>query len=1082
MTSVANPRLPELHTPQQAKADSQPRPARLEVATELAGRSETPQQKGNRVLAELYSLDLKQLAGGNQDYRQATVEGIPPNSSFGQSRALLDKILKSPAFKDWAKENDVDLSKEITINVDSGTLGFTTISTKPQNPFDFSPPKPATRSIGIHSFMGWPQLKSVAKTLAGSGNLVSFDPTTTATRAKIAEVAQFHGHTLPFDSALSPSEQQAAITQYINKWEHKNDLFSENFDSPSKEYLNSQASQLGDLTNRNTVIYAIQKIADDVDKGLEYHSSRSIFATEEDHEEFELLYKQGMQAALSTPIQIDPSSSYFRKHNLKPGMAVTLRDYLEGSGISIPTSKSELKNIAQSLANPPLETPAHGDLGGALSWPTPMSDTDQNELRFAINRSVLTEPGENLLDYLTRDLPSLNNDPRQALEDILKSPHAKHLAATAEREVGELASPDPVSDWVLTALYNSLDLWGSEPEKRTNAAGFNLADLKYSGRSASEIRKALAEHLILQGKATPKTIDLAVTILLSRKAPELLVKDIPEMLTKGTHSWVSFATAVARIEAQAPGLTSQMTYSQVMMQHELAPITLADKLVEQQAQTDALKDWGVHNGVLDWNSADQYSEEDMTKVRSAFKDQVDQLNKASNTFSTMIPDLHKMAIIEIKRQNPHLSEEQIKQKVLTPKASGFLEFPGPYSLLDIFINAGKYHKNIDLNDYTSSDKNIDPSTITFNSMSNSDIVQQFNKIINPYFENFESATQTQVKHLISKLPVEDRKVIEHGEITVSKELKTIKSPFGGEPVIQELSPGSIIVQSAIEDSNGNKHIHTYEIDGRNNTIRKREDLNDKKPGTTYFDQGKIGVKSLDTIVPDGDYKENVLSAWSNNSVNDAPNSFASEKTQYIADAMVKKIGIRDYAESLRGTTTFDGEVPFWQKIEDFVLGLIPGYSAIKNFINGNWREGLIDLAFDAFGFLLAGAGGAVRAASAGARTISSTFGSTAKKLLRGAVGALNPIDAKGFVQAGVKEGITYLANSGAERNNQPRFKIKYDPMKIFRNVENATIGSTSMQGKMTEIAATQKNDKWYALDPVSKQPFGLPLKNFVPST
>lgn len=1075
MTAISNSRVPDLQTP----TTSQPQPASLEIATELPGRSETPQQRADRFLADLYTVDLKQLSGENRDYRQHIVEDIPRNSSFGQTRVLLDNVIKSPAFQSWAKENDVDLSKEISINLDSGTINVTTMGAKPRNPFDFSPPRATPRSIDIHSFAGWPLLKSVAKTLAGSGSVVSFDPATPATRAKIADIAQFHGHTLPFDSALSPSEQQAAITQYLNKWEHKNDLFAEHIDIPSKEHLDSQASHLGDLANRQAVIAAIPQIADAVLEGLEHHFSKSSLAKEEDHAEYNLIIKQRMQIALDTPIQIDPASSYFKDRHLKPGVAVTLRDYLTGHGLLIPTTAQELRNIAQSLASPPPQRPAHGDLGGALSWPTPMSETDQNALRFAIDRSVLTEADENLLDYLTRDLPTLNSDPRQALEDLLKSPNAKHLAATAEREVGELASSDAVSDWVLTALYNSLDLWGSDPAKRTSAAGFNLADLKYSAASASTIRKALAEHLILQGKATPKTVDLAVTLLLSRKAPELLVKDIPETLTKGTHSWVSFATAVARIEAQAPGSTSQMTYSQVMMQHELAPITLADKLVEQQAQTDTLKDWGVYNGVLDWNSADQYAEEDMAKVRAAFKDQVGQLNEASNTFSSMTPDLHKMAIDEIKRQNPHLSEEQIKQKVFTPKTSGFLEFPGPYSLLDIFLDSGQYFKDIDLNIYTSSDKDIDPGTITIKAMSNSDVVTHFNKVIEPYFKNFEKATHTQVKHLIAKLPIEDRKIIEHGKILISKEVDVSYTPYSLVQEKKDSAPTSIFLQSEYVDENGNKSTHTYEIDSTNNIIRKRADLNDKTPGP--IPDEKINAKHLVPLVPDGDYNDNVLDPWSRANDNNAPNSFASEKTQYIADAMVKKIGIRDYADSLRGTTTFDGEVPFWQKIEDFVLGLIPGYSAIKNFINGNWREGIIDLAFDAFGFLLAGAGAAVRAASAGVRTVSSTFGSTVKKLLRGAIGALNPVDIQGVLQAGVQEGISYLANQRPAGNNQPRIKIKYDPVKIFRNVENATVGRASVQGNMADIGATHKNGKWYALDPISKQPYGLPLKDFVPS-
>ena len=1075
MTFISNSRLPELHTPQLAKADLQPRPAHLEVATELPGKNESPQQRGDRVLADLYKLDLKELSGANKDYRQHTVENIPRDSSFSQSRTLLGNFLKNPAFMEWAKEHDIDLSKEITINVDSGTLSGTTLSTRPQNAFDFSAPKPTAQSIDIHSFMGWPLLKSVAKTLAGSGNAVSFDPAATATAAKIADIAQFHGHILPFDSALSPSEQQAAVTEYINKWQREDDLFPETFNIPSQKYLDDQAAKLGDLNNRRAVIAAIPKAVDDVLKGLEHHFSKSTFAKEEDRAEYNQIIKERMQVALDTPIQIDPTSSYSRDHTLKSGVAVTLRDYLVGHGLLVPTDASELRNIAQSLASLPLPTPAYGNLGGAHSWPTPMSDNDKNELRFAINRSVLTEPGETVFDYLTRDLPTLNKDPRLALDDILKSSNAKHLAATADREVGELLSPDPVSDWVLTALYNSLDLWGgSDPSQRTKAAGFDLADVKLFGHSASMIRKALAEHLIEQKKATPKTVDLAVTLLLSHKAPELLVKDIPETLTKGTHSWVSFTTAVARLEAQAPGSTSQMTYSQVMMRHELAPITLADKLVEQQAQSDALKEWGVHNGVLDWNSTGQYSEEEMDKVRSAYTLQIEALSKASDTFAALIPDLHDRATAEIKAQNPHLSEEQIRQKVLVPKTSVFLSFPGPYSLLDIFIHSGQQHNKAELDRYRSSDENIDLSSINFKPMSNSDIIYQFENGLDVYFDRFERDVRTQGKYLVSTLSLEDRKIIEHGKLAVFKEVTFTKDPYTLIESTKDASPSSIFITSEIVNEQGHIETHRYELNSTDNTLRPRPDL--RSVGSVSSD-GK-GVNRLVPLVPDGDYKANVLEAWTHDGVNDAPNSFASEKTQYIVDAMVKHFNIREQAASLRSTTTFDGEVPFYKQIEDFVVGLIPGYNATKNFIEGNWREGLVDLSFDIFGFLLAGAGKVV---GAGAKVGSSTFGSTAKKLLRGTLGAFNPIDAKGIVQASVQTGITYFTNSGPADNNQPRIRIKYDPVKIFRDVENATIGKATVQGVMTEIAATQKNGKWYPLDPVSKEPLGLPSKDFVPS-
>lgn len=1096
MTAISNSRFSELYTPQLANAVPQPQSARLEVATELPGTRQTSLQDKDQWLASIYGGTLRDLLGDNQDYREVEIDRIPWNSSLGQTRALMLKLLESPAFKDWAKQNDVDLSKPLTINVDSGTLDVTTTGSKQRNPFDFSPPTPTAKSLDIHSFTGWPLLKSVAKTLAGPGNVVSFDTASTATTATIADIARFHGHAVPSDRILSPSQRQASIQQLLDKLQDPDsDTYNERFNFPPQQYLNNQVSELGDLNNRNAVIGVISNVVNDKAKDLEdleaelqFWQKRSGY--EETIEELKLTIKQRLQSVLDTPVEIDPTSSYFRDHNLKPDVAVTLRDYLVGHGILLPTNASELKNIAQSLASPPIEKPAHGNLGGAHSWPTPMSNDDRRALAAMTSKFLEGQPENTLLAYLTRGVEYRQNfgasfleDRSRGIDNVLEFPNVKKFALAAEREFGEIASPNVIADWMLTALYDSLDplsINATSPDSnRTKVAGFDLANMNLSGMNAQDIYATLSDHLRETGVTNHYNGVLAMEVLLARKAPELLVKDIPETLTKGTHSWVSFVTAVARIEAEAPGSTSRMTYAQVMMRHELAPITLADKLVEQQAQTDALKDWGVYNGVLTRSSTDQYSEEDMAKVRAAFNEQMHQLNESSKTFATPFPVLHEMAVASIKEQNPHLSEEQIKRKVLTPKDSGFLEFPGPYSLVDILINAERHHKDVALDSYTSSDKDIDLSTIALRKFTNSSVVYTFETQLSVLFDRFERATQTQVKNLISKLPIEDRKIIEHGKVTISKEVDVSYEAYSQVQKRKDSSPTSIFLQSEFVDAQGNKGTHTYEIDSAKNTIRKRIDLNDKIPGAISDD--KINSKRLVPLAPDGNYSDNVLAAGSTDAVNDAPNSFASEKTQYIADAMVKKISIRDNAESLRGTTAFDGEVPFWQKIEDFVVGLIPGYNAVKNFIAGNWREGLTDVAFDVFGFLLAGAGGAARAAGAGARAGSSAFGSTAKRLVRGAIGALNPIDPKGIAQGVVQEGITYLANSGPGRNNQPSFKIKYDPVKIFRNVENATIGNASMQGTTTAIAATQKNGKWYALDPVSKQPFGLPLKDFVPS-
>ena len=108
-----------------------------------------------------------------------------------------------------------------------------------------------------------------------------------------------------------------------------------------------------------------------------------------------------------------------------------------------------------------------------------------------------------------------------------------------------------------------------------------------------------------------------------------------------------------------------------------------------------------------------------------------------------------------------------------------------------------------------------------------------------------------------------------------------------------------------------------------------------------------------------------------------------------------------------------------------------------------------------------------------------TFG----KLARGALGALNPVDIKGVAFGFGQLAITKIQESGGSPGNQqsPIGPFKYDVANTFRRIDNATVGTASMQGKTEDVAAMQINGKWYALDPLTKKPYGLPLVNFTPA-
>jgi len=73
----------------------------------------------------------------------------------------------------------------------------------------------------------------------------------------------------------------------------------------------------------------------------------------------------------------------------------------------------------------------------------------------------------------------------------------------------------------------------------------------------------------------------------------------------------------------------------------------------------------------------------------------------------------------------------------------------------------------------------------------------------------------------------------------------------------------------------------------------------------------------------------------------------------------------------RGVTTVESEVPFYKKLNELLLNLIPLRSAIKHFTEGNLGEGIIDLSLDLFGIMTVGASTAGKLANVATKTLSA---------------------------------------------------------------------------------------------------------------
>ncbi|WP_300631757.1 hypothetical protein [Pseudomonas sp.] len=1020
---------------------------------------DSTQSAGDAQLTRQYASALQTpvLYKHNLNPNKLTLNSIPPDSHFGQWRTHLHNILGGRAMRHWAAEKNIALPANLMINASMGTL-----TSRSENQL---------RTSGIDDFPGWPLLINAARMLTPNGGVVTSGE---KNAAQLLDISMFYGTPVPFDASKSTSSQEATIRAYADKILEGPALSYVDSHNPSKQDLSFQKLQLADMEER----FALgMQLEGSVARQLAALSGPNAFSTAE--QRAALFTSAQLEVFKETPFSVERGSSYVREHGLSDGANVSLHRYLLDKGIPVPSNHDELMSVAEALRGAPPVKPPLGDLGGALSSSAPLSTEDQRKLHSAIRHYLKDSLDDNLFKCWTRNLSTVDGDPHRLLAEILGTSQARWMGHIAEEHLGKLPSRESLQDWMLAALQLSLEQSPSlfsPNSKRTESAGFDFAHAQLSGQSASSIKSLMADHLVLVKKATPRTAPLAVAILLSRKAPHLLVRDIPEQVKFGSHTWVSFSTAVARIEAQAPGSTSKMTFAQVMQRADQMPVFPEERHAARHAHDEALKDWGVANGIIEWNREDTYTDAQMTKVRGAFNEQVTELNAASTAFATQMPEFQKMGLKKLQQMMPHLSLEDLQEKYIT-RDTAHHDSPGPYSVLDLYLT--NRLRPTDLEWRASHHKISLPAiraTLSTQQSSLSELKADFERAFHTFVDNYETAIATQTKNLISSLPLADREIIEYGALAVAKEVLVVSHSFTGVITNYPRSESKLILHSVHNDK-----VHVYEVDYYNNTVRKREDLSGLTPGSQKVKFGKQALQLL-PVTPAGTYTENLLNEHGKKRI---PESYFSERTRYIADAKLKIADMGSYKKMAEGLTTFDTEVSINKKVGEFFLNLVPLYSAVTHFTKGNIGAGIVDLALDGLGFFV-GFGAAAKGAKA-LKAGASTFRHAARgvKILgRATLSAVNPLDGVGALLGAVGAGGKQLASHGARQFTEWAMAgaYKYDLLKkVFGNFDAGAIGTAKINGEIAEVAAVTWNAKWYALDPFTMKPHGLPLNDFLPS-
>ncbi|ONH51056.1 hypothetical protein BLL36_24435 [Pseudomonas cedrina subsp. cedrina] len=765
----------------------------------------------------------------------------------------------------------------------------------------------------------------------------------------------------------------------------------------------------------------------------------------------------------ATSMPIDTDSAYRTERGMEPGSEVSLMRFIEDNGWRVPTTYDELKNLFDSLGTVAPTTPPHGNFSGALAWPVPLSHEDQLGLYY---HPIQTLPGveqDGLFNVLTRHLAldkATLAQPRKVLERLIASTAGQALGETLQRKYGGVVTTSSNADWLLAALHASLDaqtLLGSTPTPaRNSVAGFDLAKADYIGKPPGAVLQAFTTHLASQQHISPELASVAAHLLLSRRAPAFLVKDIPAGVQCGSHAWVTLQVAVARLEAKAPGSTARMNYAQVMRHADHAPITVEDQAVEYAAQQAALKDWGVANGVIRGNANDQYTEDQLSALHTAFNAQIQALRAGSEAYASEMPTRRELALKHLKQA--YGSAIPFEKRCISLYRDS-RDHPGPYSLLDLYLQQG----NLDGigASWVSSSADV-PLKQLSSSYRLPNVEAEFSSTFAGYCEAMDKAIATQTAHLIASLPLDDRQHLESGKLTIARKISITRGGYPPFPERRKPNDHSLYLKTEHQGE-----VRTYVLNLKDNMIQRQDE---------HWELG-------DSLGGDGQVYgrfEKVADSPVGPAMEGYPPSYSSARTALIGSAMVKDANIRHYEGEARGRTTFESEVPFYKAGREFLLNLIPLRSAIVNFQQGNIGDGIADLAFDAFGFML-GAGSAakgVKALQAGA-SLSARVARGGRIMGRAAVGALNPLDGTGQ--------LLFNLARGGQKSTLHAYRLlrgsadSYDLLKASKHFDAGAVGTYKLQDTIVEGTAVLTNGKWYAFDNVNGRPYGKALDDFQPS-
>ncbi len=1029
------------------------------ATTESVKTSEDTLASADSTLAVTVHSAMLELQSDATSASSKMIGPIPADSLFGQWWAHLGKALKSRGLAEWALQQHVDPASLRFDPVGGVLIGKVNGVDQRFEADDFAKTYP-------DHFDALAPVMRAAQALVPHGKSIMLSYTGES-RAPYELIANFYG----IDNADYSGSQFASTTALMGRTQR----FPEQPENTAQSLnqLRRQQTVLGDSNDRYALIGQL---------------NRGILNRDESEN--------------AARFVVDPDSSH------RPKGVKTARVFIAENGWNMPKWKADSDNLLRALRTPLPQPATLGNNWGFLSTDVPLNPAQREAMAGFVRDHIgaLNNP----LRFMGNRVTNLSADPARALEQLLSSDDALELAKHLQSQMQGAVTPTSLKQWLLTAVILHLDPRAGS--QSNSVAGYDLMQPGNWGRPAKEILQGLAQHLIATNKALPDHAPVAAHVLLSGAAPQFLVKDLPDSLIFGSRQWVTFHSAVNRIEQIAPGATLSMSFKQVMDFNDIEPISRAEELQLFRAQMNPVTDWGIANGVIYKNDKRPYLEQ-LQDCRQALLKQTREVANARDYISNHpVPVRRTLALENLKaefgdqvpfearalwRESDQLNGT-LASVVEAYEAGELGDTYEPQNLID------KWATKSNTPAWEAKDARIPIQLLHDSAAQLPDVNAQYDAAIESDYGPRREHAIVLVTDLLTRLPADHRNRLAYGSreyfgvretdtsVWARLSAKTGKKGSHGIIIRATGADGKTSDIGIFPDAGVVKNIpglpNPMPIGGTNASFGTIYDGRDEGTHALPLDftafnssaaprDGMISNVIVDRITPvtlvNGELINSGIATFGTVNQSTAP-AYSNEQLENIAATCVDSHFLRkdEYKAINHGYNPLEKKGPTSLERLNFLARMIPGVTSIEDIYEGRYQDAGRDLFVDALSIVVPGALGKVWSAAA------NSFERVAVKLGEGvaesatgkeaATVAFKDVTAtrasKAFESINRMQGLQFAETTGG------------DLAPTADRADGAVIRSADTERIKT--TAVNRDGKWYAYDARTMGAYGPALEGF----